>query len=65
VTLGPKIQISIWITGLVVSLILGIVQTAEAGHFRLGYLASAAFFAVLLAERAVRSYFKTRGRSEK
>jgi hypothetical protein len=65
VTLGPKIQISIWITALVVTLSWGIVQIAETGQFRLGYLIAPALFAVLLTGRVVRNYFKTRSQSQK
>ena len=50
----------VWVTALMVTVTLGIVEIATAHQFRLAYLAATACIAVILTERAVRSYFKTR-----
>lgn len=64
VMLSPRNQMFVWVTALVVTLFLGILQIATTRQFRFAYLAATACIAVILAERAVRSYFKTRNRRQ-
>lgn len=63
--LSSRGQMFVWVTAFVATLFLGIVEIAAVHQFRLGYFAATACIAVVLAERAVRSYFKTRNRSQK
>ena len=62
--LTARSQMFVWIAALAGTLLLGIVQIAATHQFRFTYLAATACVAVILAERAVRSYFKTRNRSQ-
>ena len=63
--LSSRSQMFVWLTALVAILLLGIMEIAAAHQFRFGYLAAIACIAVVLAERTVKSYFKTRNESQK
>ncbi len=63
--LSSRCQMFVWVTALVVTLLLGVAEIAAAHQFRFAYLAATACIAVILAERALRSYFRTRTGSQK
>lgn len=63
--LSSRGQMFLWVTALVATLFLGIVEVAAVHQFRFGYLAATACIAVVLAERVVKSYFKTHDGSKK
>src|SRR5437879_1726946 len=58
--LSSRDQMFVWVAALVVTLFLGIAEIVTAHQFRFAYLAATACVAVILAERVVRRYFKTR-----
>lgn len=60
--LSRRSQTFLWITALVATLVIGIVQVATGHSFRIGYFAATACVAAILAERALRSYFKGRNK---
>jgi hypothetical protein len=64
-TLSPRGQILIWIIAFAATLFLGVVEIAAAHQFRLAYLAATACIAVILGERVVRTYLKSRAGSQK
>jgi membrane protein implicated in regulation of membrane protease activity len=63
--LSSRGQMLVWVAALVATLFLGIVEITAVHQFRFGYLAATACIAVVLAERVVKSYFKTHDGSKK
>jgi hypothetical protein len=63
--LSSRGQMFVWITALALTLLLGITEIVAAHQFRFGYLAATGCIAVVLVERAARSYFKTRNKSDR
>jgi len=63
--LSSRGQMFVWVIALVVTLFMGIAEITAVHQFRFAYFSATACIAVILAERAVRSYFKTRTGSQK